>query len=153
VKTLAEDACRRELVARLARLRADSVRRWGRMSAHQMVCHLHDSCRMMRGEQNVSVASGLMQRSVIKWIALYAPMKWPPDIITRPEIDQVLGGGTRPTHFAADVAALQAILATLRPRGRHAAWPAHPIFGPMSERAWFRWAYLHTDHHLRQFGV
>jgi len=29
----------------------------------------------------------------------------------------------------------------------------HPIFGGMSERAWLRWAYLHTDHHLRQFGT
>ena len=28
----------------------------------------------------------------------------------------------------------------------------HPIFGRMSERTWLRWAYLHTDHHLRQFG-
>jgi len=31
--------------------------------------------------------------------------------------------------------------------------PTHPIFGPMSRPAWLRWAYLHADHHLRQFGV
>jgi len=29
----------------------------------------------------------------------------------------------------------------------------HPIFGWMSEASWMRWAYLHTDHHLRQFGA
>jgi hypothetical protein len=28
----------------------------------------------------------------------------------------------------------------------------HPIFGPMSNAAFLRWAYLHMDHHLRQFG-
>jgi hypothetical protein len=28
----------------------------------------------------------------------------------------------------------------------------HPIFGPMSRSAWLRWAYLHMDHHLRQFS-
>ena len=32
-------------------------------------------------------------------------------------------------------------------------WPAHPIFGRMSEAEWLRWGYLHTDHHLRQFGA
>ena len=31
--------------------------------------------------------------------------------------------------------------------------PRHPIFGSMSRGNWLRWAYMHTDHHLRQFGV
>ena len=31
--------------------------------------------------------------------------------------------------------------------------PPHPIFGPLSHAAWLRWAWLHTDHHLRQFGA
>jgi hypothetical protein len=153
VKTLLDDACRRELIDRLGLLRPDSARRWGRMSVHQMVCHLGDACRMMMGEQHVSVASGAMQRTLVKWIALYAPVPWPPDIVTRPEIDQVLGAGTKPMDFATDVAALQSMLAAIKPRGNSPSWPDHPIFGPMSERAWFRWAYLHTDHHLRQFGV
>jgi hypothetical protein len=28
----------------------------------------------------------------------------------------------------------------------------HPMFKEMSEKDWMRWGYLHTDHHLRQFG-
>jgi hypothetical protein len=28
----------------------------------------------------------------------------------------------------------------------------HALFGPMSFDDWMRWGYLHTDHHLRQFG-
>jgi hypothetical protein len=31
--------------------------------------------------------------------------------------------------------------------------PAHGLFGTMSLRDWQRWAYRHTDHHLRQFGL
>ena len=31
--------------------------------------------------------------------------------------------------------------------------PAHGFFGTMSVADWQRWAYKHTDHHLRQFGV
>jgi hypothetical protein len=29
----------------------------------------------------------------------------------------------------------------------------HAIFGPLSEQEWMIWAYRHSDHHLRQFGV
>jgi hypothetical protein len=29
----------------------------------------------------------------------------------------------------------------------------HPVFGPLNTLEWRRFVYLHTDHHLRQFGV
>jgi hypothetical protein len=29
----------------------------------------------------------------------------------------------------------------------------HGFFGTMSVTDWQRWAYKHTDHHLRQFGL
>jgi hypothetical protein len=29
----------------------------------------------------------------------------------------------------------------------------HPFLGKLSRAEWLRWAYLHMDHHLRQFGV
>ena len=31
--------------------------------------------------------------------------------------------------------------------------PMHGNFGTMSVRDWQRWAYRHTNHHLRQFGI
>ncbi len=151
MKTLSDERCRAELIRRLGGVRVDSPARWGRMTAHQMVCHVADCYRMMTGEKAVSSASGPLQQTLVKWLALYGPLKWPPGIVTRPETDQ-RAAGTRPAEFAADVAALAALLASLKPRGGP-AWPDHPIFGPMSERAWFRWAYLHADHHLRQFGA
>ena len=57
----------------------------------------------------MSHATGLLQRTIVKWIALYLPLPWPAGILTRPEIDQELGG-TRPVDFAADVAQLEALL-------------------------------------------
>jgi hypothetical protein len=122
------------------------------MSAHQMICHLCDSCRMAMGEKPVSDATGRLQRTVVKWIALYLPVRWPPGIPTRPEVDQQVAG-TRPVEFAADVAELEALLELVTTREKGFEWPVHPIFGRMSRGAWLRWAYLHTDHHLRQFGA
>jgi hypothetical protein len=152
MKTLARAADKDELLQRLRRLRPDSGRRWGRMSAHQMVCHLNDSLLVATGQKTVSHAITLPSRTIIKWIALYAPLRWPPGILTRPEIDQYVGG-TRPTAFAADVARLEALMEDVSRQGASVPWSVHPIFGRMSERAWLRWAYLHTDHHLRQFGA
>jgi Protein of unknown function (DUF1569) len=151
MKTLAREQDTAELFQRLKRLRPDSPRRWGKMSAHQAVCHLADACRMAMGEKPVSDASGLPQRTIIRWVALYAPMQWPPGIVTRPEIDQLVAG-TSPLDFAADMTQLEALLGALAAR-RGVGWPVHPIFGRLSESAWLRWGYLHMDHHLRQFGV
>jgi hypothetical protein len=120
------------------------------MSAHQMICHLADAFRMATGDKEVSPASGPLQRSLVKWIALYLPVAWPAGIPTRPETDQTIGG-TKPVEFARDVAAVEALLMKTAEQ-RPSAWPAHPIFGRLSHRAWLRWGYLHTDHHLRQFG-
>jgi hypothetical protein len=46
---------------------------------------------------------------VIKWIALYAPMRWPSGIQTVPEFDQRTAG-TPPLEFDADVATLETLL-------------------------------------------
>ena len=151
VKTLARPRDRHELLRRLRTVRPESDARWGRMSAHQMICHLADAFRMANGDKEVSTASGRLQRSIIKWIALYLPVSWPVGIPTRPETDQTIGG-TRPTEFASDVAEVERLL--MKTAGQTPpAWPEHPIFGRMSHRAWLRWGYLHTDHHLRQFGA
>ena len=103
MKTLARERDKAELLHRFKQLRPDSGRRWGRMSAHQMVCHLNDSFRMMAGDKLVSGGTSRLQRSIVKWIALYLPLSWPAGIPTRPEIDQEQGG-TRPAAFAADLA-------------------------------------------------
>ena len=152
MKTLARPRDKAELLRRLKDVRPESVRRWGRMSAPQMVCHLSDSCRMVLGEKPVSQATNLLERMIVKWIALYLPVPWPAGILTRPELDQELGG-TRPGDFAADVAELEVLLELISGQARGFDGRPHPRFGRMSAAAWLRWGYLHTDHHLRQFGV
>ena len=152
MKTLARPRDKAEILQRLRRLHPDSVRRWGRMSAHQAVCHLSDSLRMAIAHKPVSQATGLLQRTIVKWIVLYLPLPWPAGIRTRPEIDQECGG-TGPVAFVADVAELEDFVEIITTQIGDLAPPSHPIFGRMSKRAWLRWAYLHMDHHLRQFGA
>jgi uncharacterized protein DUF1569 len=152
MKTIAREACRAELIRRLRTIQPESQRRWGRMTAHQMICHVGDCCRMATGDKPVSPASGMLHQTIIKWLALYAPLQWRQGLVTRPEVDQE-GEGTHPGEFASDVANVEQLLAALTTRDSRAPWPDHPVFGRMSREAWLRWAYLHTDHHLRQFGA
>ncbi len=117
-----------------------------------MVCHLTDTARMVLGEKPVSEATNLLERTIVKWLCLYLPLPWPAGILTRPELDQELGG-TRPADFAADVARLEALLELIPAQRGRFEGRSHPRFGKMSSAAWLRWGYLHMDHHLRQFGV
>jgi hypothetical protein len=153
MKTLARERDTAEVLRRVRALRPDCERRWGRMSAHQMVCHLSDGYRLLTGERTTELAATPLPRIIMRWLALYAPVRWPADIPTTPELDQDCGG-TRPADFRADVAELEQLLGRVATdRHRHLAGHVHPIFGPMSKSAWLRWAYLHADHHLRQFGL
>lgn len=152
MKTLARPRDKAEILHRLGAVRPQSVRRWGRMSAHQMVCHLTDSFLVVVGLRPVSHATSLLSRTIVKWICLYVPVPWPAGIHTRPEIDQEVGG-TRPADYAADVAQLEAVVERITAETRSFDWPPHPIFGRMSDTEWLRWGYLHMDHHLRQFGA
>jgi hypothetical protein len=154
VKSLTSRADVDALRRRLLTVRADSVRRWGQMSAHQMICHLRDAFLMgTPAGVPVSDVSHVVNRTIAKWVAIYAPARWPRGIMTRPEIDQVRGGGTAPAQFAEDVAALVALLDVITTDPQFFDGRRHPIFGPLSRTAWLRWGYLHVDHHLRQFGA
>jgi Protein of unknown function (DUF1569) len=153
MKTLAHPRDTQEILRRLSALRDDTPRRWGRMSAHQMVCHLTDGYRMMIGERPAPAVASAVPPPIMRCIALYVPLRWPRGVATTAELDQHRGGGTPPTDFSADVAELERRVARIGvdAAGRFAR--THPIFGAMSESAWRRWAYLHADHHLRQFGL
>ena len=130
MKTLARDRDKAEILERLRALQPTSTRRWGRMSAHQMVCHVSDCCRMLTGQRTVAEApSRLLPRAIVRWIALYLPLRWPPGIHTSPELDQY-GGGTRAVEFAADVAELAALLDEIATGPAQTQWPEAPRVWP-----------------------
>jgi hypothetical protein len=147
--TLADPKVRADCGERIRRLNPDAGPKWGRMTARQMVCHLNDSFRVGMGEKYASPATSLVQRTFIKWVALRTPMKWPPGVPTRPEIEQGRGG-TPPAEWDRDCAELLALLDAFAERQ---TFGVHPTFGKMSTRDWLTWGYRHVDHHLRQFGV
>ncbi|HLA91061.1 MAG TPA: DUF1569 domain-containing protein [Gemmatimonadaceae bacterium] len=151
MKTLANRTDVDVILARLRRLTPESRRRWGRMSAHEMLCHLADAHRHVLGLRPVRPAQTLWRRTGLKWIALWMPVRWPHGVKTRRELDPQREG-TKPELFARDLEMLEEL--TRRFVEAAPAMPgSHPLFGKMSEGEWLRFGWLHLDHHLRQFGV
>ena len=150
MRTLEAIADHQSIVERISALTLSDRRLWGKMSAHQMVCHLCDSYRVALGEKSASPADSFVSRTIVKFIALRLPMKWPKGVATRPEVEQGVGG-TAPVEFEKDRAELLSAIERFCSGGVNLAIP-HPFFGRMTLQEWMRWGYLHADHHLRQFG-
>ena len=151
MKTL-NAASTKELLERLQRVRPGTPAGWGKMNAHQMVCHLSDSFALAMGMKTASADNTFLNRTLVRWFALRVPLTWPRGVPTRPEMDQLVGG-TPPEEFGRDTQALAASIARFGKQPRDFQFAHHPIFGDLTEWEWLRWGYLHADHHLRQFGA
>ena len=151
MKTLGNPADKQALLDRLNQVRSDSPRAWGKMSAPQMICHLNDAFRMALGEKQVSATDNFFSRTVMKWAALRLPIPWPHGIKTMPEVDQQIGG-TPSAGFEKDQREIVSLTERFMGNPEYLASAKHPFFGKLTVEEWMRWAYLHMDHHLRQFN-
>ena len=149
---LLDDAEKRRVEARVRQLRPDSVRQWGRMTPHQAICHLNDSFKIALNERPVAAAAVSVGRSSGS-SRCSCRCRGPGAGSERvPEVEQGVGG-TPPGEFEQDRDELLALMARFCSAAAEQYCPTHPIFGRMTAGHWRRWAYLHMDHHLRQFGV
>ena len=151
MKSLAGPQEARLLVDRLRHVTPQSVRRWGRMTPLEMVCHLADAYRHAMGEIAASPVDTLFSRNVVKRVALWLPVRWPPGYPTRPEVDPQRAG-RNPGDFLRDRDQVETDLYRFIDAIHRGTMARHSIFGPMSAREWLRWGWLHADHHLRQFS-
>lgn len=55
-----------ELIERLRHLRPGTPARWGKMNAHQMVCHLNDSYSLAMGFKTASEDVTLINRTLVR---------------------------------------------------------------------------------------
>lgn len=152
MKTLANPKDKDEILRRLQAIGPASRRRWGEMSAHQMICHLSDAFRSGMGEKDASPARTPIPRNLFRWIALWFPLPWPHGVRAPREWDQKIAG-TPPGKFEDDLGELRELLDRFTRQPRDFEWAFHPYFGRMSDAEWMRLGYRHLDHHLRQFGA
>ena len=133
---------------RIRALTPDAQRRWGRMSAPRMVCHLSDQLRIALGQLPTQPVSGPLRYTPMKHFVIDI-LPWPKGRIQGPPEAFT----SSPGQWAQDVATLLALLEAFGARGGQRTWAPHPNFGRMSGALWGRLTCRHFDHHLTQFGV
>lgn len=150
MKSIHTAAVHADLKRRLQHLRAQSPRRWGSMTAHEMVCHVTDAYRMGLGELSVAAVKPPLPKFLIRWVVFRLPLPWPKSVPTATELKQG-EAGTPPEAFDTDVAALVGKMDAFA--AMRSGWPEHPAAGHLTAGDWGRWGFRHPDHHFRQFGL
>ncbi|HET7294707.1 MAG TPA: DUF1569 domain-containing protein [Vicinamibacteria bacterium] len=143
-----DEACRAAMLKRLGHLAPDAPRRWGRMSAAQMVAHLTDQMHHALGDSPVAPRRGVLRWPPVRYASIYL-LPWPKGRIKGPS-EAFL---TQPTSWDEDVGTLVTLVERFAARGPGGRWPDHALFGGMSGTDWGVFVHKHFDHHLSQFGV
>ncbi len=151
--SIADPRALADLCVRLGALTPDAPRRWGTLTAAEMLCHLGDAGESVLGLRVVEgTPAAVVSRPIRKWVALRTTIPWPKGVPTRAHVDPKRGG-SQPGDFEQDRARVIAGLAGLAGASAAQLAPAHAMFGRMSPADWHHWAWRHVDHHLRQFGL
>ncbi len=146
---LGDSAVLESVVSRIGRATLECSRRWGSMDVHQMLVHIGDAAAAALGQRDFSATSRSGPRGLVRVLALYVLPRSPRGIKSGAEpASKVLDASA----FARDRDRAIQLLRLLAAQGQtHVA--EHPVFGPMTRGDWLRYGYVHTDHHLRQFGL
>jgi len=150
MKNLFEPSDLEALSARIARLRPDSDRQWGKMSVAQTLAHCSLGVQTATGELRPSrkligrILGPLIKPKVV---GDDQPMRrnspTVPETIVLNEPD-----------FATEQARLIASLHQFSAAGPNGCTShPHAFFGPLTPNEWAILLHKHIDHHLRQFGV
>jgi hypothetical protein len=136
--------------ARLAKLRPDNARQWGKMSAAQAVAHCSFGVESAMGElKPPRMLIGRLLGGIIRRMALGNDEPMRPN---SPTVPMMVVADSR------DLEVERLKLTGLIDRFV-AAGPAgctdhpHAFFGRLTPQQWGELMYKHLDHHLRQFGV
>lgn len=145
---LLHDPVTRDAVkARVAALRPDSARRWGRMTVDQMLWHVNCGLENCLGRYHVEDIRLPLPHPIVKFLVLNLPWRKGKTPTAREFLAK------EHYDFAAEKARLLRLIEEVTARPLDAAWPTSSFMGPMTGRDWSRMGAKHLDHHLSQFGV
>ena len=148
MKSLWQEETRNELRARARRLTPAHQAQWGKFTVDRMLAHMVDAFRMGMGEIEVRprkipvIGTWPFNILFIRFVGMPKNAPTAREIIQRP-----------PLSIEDELRELEAAMDRFAAQRDRTEWPRHPAFGKLSRKSWGMLGYVHTDHHLRQFGV
>jgi hypothetical protein len=138
-----------EVLSRISNLELSFQPIWGQMNVNEMVCHIADQLRLALGIKVADPVGNFRKEKILKWLILWGMPTPKGKVQTVKELKQG-AGGTKPTSFDCDVKLLINLIedfdVSFKTNSRK-----HPAFGSLTKNQWGRLAYIHLDHHLKQF--
>lgn len=146
MRMLHDPAVRSSLEARLAALRPDSPRKWGSMTADQMLWHVNQFLGAALGEVTLPAGKSPLPAPLMRFMLIRMP--WPKSAPTNP------GAIAKDTHdFEAERARCRELIGRFVQKPLESVWPSHPNFGKADGLFASRLQARHLDHHFKQFGA
>jgi hypothetical protein len=150
MKNLFEAARVEEVKQRMTRLKPESERLWGKMTAAQAVAHCSAGLEMALGDRLLprKLLGGIIGR-IVKPLALGndEPMRR-----NSPTAKGLVVQDER--HLGTEQKRLCELIDRFAAAGPEGCTThPHSFFGPLKPEEWATLMYKHLDHHLRQFGV
>ena len=150
MKNLFQAATAEEVKERIAQLRQDSQRQWGRMSAAQAAAHCSAAMEWAIGDTVAPrMLLGRIVGRIVKPMLLKddAPMRRNSPTVKSLVVEDSRDIGTERKRLCG----LIDRFSTAGPAG--CTTHPHSFFGRLTPEEWATLMYKHLDHHLRQFGV
>ncbi len=133
-----------EVFDRVGKLKADSKGLWGKMNVNQMLRHVSTAANFAF----TSEAQNVKKRSIMKWMIFNIPA--PKGAKTLPQIDMV-ANNINPEEFEKERQALTDVFKKVSES--NGPFRENPFLGKLTKDEWGKLCYLHSNHHLKQFGV
>lgn len=150
MKSLFQAGAAAEIQQRVATLRADSPRQWGKMNAGQAAAHCATAMEMATGDLKLPrVWFGYLFGGLAKGMVLAEGKQMQRNAPTAKELR--FGDARNVEEEKKRLSELVERFAQGGP-ARCTTHP-HPFFGALTPDEWAVLLYKHLDHHLRQFGV
>jgi len=150
MKNLFDVALANQVKERIASLRIDSERQWGKMSVAQTVTHCASGLEMALGE--IRPPRALLGRLIGSAIKAKVVGNDQPFRRNSPTVRELVIRSER--NLDVERVRLCALIDRFVSDGRSVCTThPHPFFGLLTPAEWAVLMYKHLDHHLRQFGV
>ena len=133
--------------ARIKSLRADSPRRWGKMSIDQMLWHVNCLLENALGRFPIKTIKLPIPNVIARFVVINVPWR-KGNTPTAPEVV-----ATQSYDLESERTKALKLIDEFAAKPLESAWGDSSFLGPLGGRDWSRLQGKHVDYHLKQFGA
>jgi hypothetical protein len=146
MKSLFEEETYTKTLARIDALNEKSERKWGKMTAGQMVWHCQFPIKI--GVDNKNKGNGNLFVRLFFKKSMYNDKPWRKNLPTSPALK-----AKEEKDLTVEKAKLRQLVTDFHNCKDRKEWNPHPLFGKLTREQWGKMQYKHLNHHLTQFSV